>query len=175
VSGDHAWQQSEILVVCPRTIRSHWFCNSDASDPIAPLELPHSLHPVRFVSQPDALKEVSFQAYHNGSDYHLSEQRLMSEARSVSTFVQFLQNQINNRIMSSLVDMSQKDQCHPVWGLVESYAAGRDKKLIGSKFGRNMLTPSENCLGENPAEHARTAFAVDPRIAFSLDTYLGDL
>ncbi|GJY38836.1 hypothetical protein Tco_0425200, partial [Tanacetum coccineum] len=23
VSGDHAWQQSEILVVCPRTIRSH--------------------------------------------------------------------------------------------------------------------------------------------------------
>ncbi|GKD26432.1 hypothetical protein Tco_1232646, partial [Tanacetum coccineum] len=50
---------------------------SDASDPIAPLELPHSLHPVRFVSQPDALKEVSFQAYHNGSDYHLSEQRLM--------------------------------------------------------------------------------------------------
>ncbi|GKB55564.1 executer 1, chloroplastic-like protein [Tanacetum coccineum] len=180
---------------------------SDASDPIAPLELPHSLHPVRFVSQPDALKEVSFQAYHNGSDYHLSEQRLMigneemcrifggfgkmvswpqeryrgslqktrlglqvledviygphpvglpmnldgmklimgisqSEAQSVSTFVQFLQNQINNRIMSSLVDMSQKDQCHPVWGLVESYAAGRDKKLIGSKFGRNMLTPN---------------------------------
>ncbi|GKB56283.1 hypothetical protein Tco_0912469 [Tanacetum coccineum] len=113
---------------------------SDASDPIAPLELPHSLHAVRCVSQPDALKEVSFQAYHNGSDYHLSEQRLMS----------------------------QKDKCHPVWGLVESYAAGRDKKLIGSKFGRNMLTPSENCLGENPAEHARTAFAVDPRIAFSL-------
>ncbi|GKF17973.1 hypothetical protein Tco_0062891, partial [Tanacetum coccineum] len=49
---------------------------SDASDPIAPLELPHSLHAVRCVSQPDALKEVSFQAYHNGSDYHLSE-RLM--------------------------------------------------------------------------------------------------
>ncbi|GJX30279.1 putative reverse transcriptase domain-containing protein [Tanacetum coccineum] len=159
---------------------------SDASDPIAPLELPHSLHAVRCVSQPDALKEVSFQAYHNGSDYHLLEQRLMvglpmnlngmklimgilqSDAQFVSTFVQFLQNQINNQIMSSLVDMLQKDQCHPVWGLVESYAAGRDKKLIGSKFGRNLLTPSENSLGENPAEHARTAFAVDPRIAFSL-------
>nr|GEY25139.1 hypothetical protein [Tanacetum cinerariifolium] len=47
-------------------------------------------------------------------------------------------------------------------------------QLIGSKFGHYLLTPkstiskARTALDKNPAEHARTAFAVDPRIAFSL-------
>ncbi|GJY00046.1 hypothetical protein Tco_0357064 [Tanacetum coccineum] len=45
-------------------------------------------------------------------------------------------SQINNSNGSSLVDM--KDQCHPVWGPIESYAGSRDKRkqllLIGSYF-----------------------------------------
>ncbi|GJT91800.1 hypothetical protein Tco_1080645 [Tanacetum coccineum] len=47
-------------------------------------------------------------------------------------------------------------------------------QLIGLKFGHNLLTPkstiskARTALEKNPAEHARTAFAVDPRIAFLL-------
>ncbi|PWA36786.1 phosphatidylinositol Kinase, Armadillo-type fold protein [Artemisia annua] len=107
-----------------------------------------------------------------------------SEAQSVSTFVQFLQNQINNPNGSSLVDM--KDQCHPVWGPMESYAAGRDKRkqlllmLCQHEADRlevwaqpvntkeSTISKARTTLEKNPAEHARTAFAVDPRIAFSL-------
>ncbi|GJT59721.1 diacylglycerol kinase 5-like protein [Tanacetum coccineum] len=39
---------------------------SAAYDPVAPLGLPHSLHPAHHVSQPDALKEVGYHTFRGG-------------------------------------------------------------------------------------------------------------
>ncbi|XP_071689006.1 phosphatidylinositol 4-kinase alpha 1-like [Rutidosis leptorrhynchoides] len=111
-----------------------------------------------------------------------------SEAQSVSTFVQFLQNQQTDsrgpgENGSSLVNMN--DKCHPVWGPMENYAAGREKRkqlllmLCQHEADRlevwaQPVNSKESAYSklrfsaDKWVEYARTAFAVDPRIAFSL-------
>lgn len=112
-----------------------------------------------------------------------------SEAQSVSSFVQFLQNQQidskgpSGENGSSLIEM--KDHRHPVWGPMENYAAGREKRkqllLMLCQHEADRLevwaqpVNSKESTYSRPrvssekwVEYARTAFAVDPRIAFSL-------
>ncbi|KAG8368260.1 hypothetical protein BUALT_Bualt15G0026800 [Buddleja alternifolia] len=115
------------------------------------------------------------------------------EAQSVSVFVNHLLNdrldttQLDQRARglengSSLSDV--KDQYHPIWGQMENYAVGREKRRqlllmlcqheadrleiwaqpVGSKESTSRLKISS----EKWIEFARTAFAVDPRIALSL-------
>ncbi|KVH93236.1 Armadillo-type fold [Cynara cardunculus var. scolymus] len=117
-----------------------------------------------------------------------------SEAQSVSLFVQFLQNQLKDMPQndskglggengSSLLDM--KDQNHPVWGPMENYAVGREKRkqlllmlcqheadrleVWAQPVTSKEITSSRSRISsEKWIEYARTAFSVDPRIAFSL-------
>ncbi|XP_076897528.1 phosphatidylinositol 4-kinase alpha 1-like [Bidens hawaiensis] len=110
-----------------------------------------------------------------------------SEAQSVASFVQFLQNQQydtrSGEHGNTVLDM--KDQCHPVWGPMENYAADREKRKqlllmlyqheadrlevwaqpVNSKESTNSRA---RISSEKWVEYTRTAFAVDPRIAFSL-------
>ncbi|KAF5787480.1 putative 1-phosphatidylinositol 4-kinase [Helianthus annuus] len=109
-----------------------------------------------------------------------------SEAQSLSSFVQFLLNQqYDTRIGehgNSLIDM---DHCHPVWGLMENYAIDREKRkqlllmlcqheadrleVWAQPVSSKESTNSRSRIGsEKWVEYTRTAFAVDPRIAFSL-------
>ncbi|GLT58161.1 hypothetical protein SLA2020_310800 [Shorea laevis] len=117
-----------------------------------------------------------------------------SEAQSVSVFVHFLSNEMVDSLQSdpkgcprvngsSLVDVN--DHYHPVWGQMEHYALGREKRkqllimlcqheadrlevwaqptnLKESVFSRPKIS------SEKWVEYVRTAFAVDPCIAFSL-------
>ncbi|XP_051147386.1 phosphatidylinositol 4-kinase alpha 1-like isoform X2 [Andrographis paniculata] len=115
-----------------------------------------------------------------------------SESQSVSTFVHHLNERVDLPPLetkggglengSSSNDM--KDQHHPVWGRMENYAVGREKRRqlllmlcqheadrlevwaqpVGSKEGSSRLKISS----DKWIELARTAFAVDPRIALSL-------
>ncbi|PSS29414.1 Phosphatidylinositol 4-kinase alpha 1 like [Actinidia chinensis var. chinensis] len=117
-----------------------------------------------------------------------------SEAQSVSVFVQYLLNervdasQLESKgrgreIGSSLSEL--KDQYHPVWGHMENYAVGREKRkqllLMLCQHEADRLevwaqpvnlkenTPSRpKVTSEKWIEFARTAFSVDPRIALSL-------
>ncbi|CAA0827597.1 Phosphatidylinositol 4-kinase alpha 1 [Striga hermonthica] len=116
-----------------------------------------------------------------------------SEAQSVSLFVQHL---LNERVETAQIDQKaretgnggsltdMKDQYHPVWGQMENYAVGRDKRRqlllmlcqheadrlevwaqpVGSKENATKLKISS----DKWIEFARTAFSVDPRIALSL-------
>ncbi|KAI7736909.1 hypothetical protein M8C21_032340, partial [Ambrosia artemisiifolia] len=117
-----------------------------------------------------------------------------SEAQSVHTFVQFLFNQRMDVSQNDLKVQGQengnallntKDSYHPVWGSLETNAAGREKRKqlllmlcqheaerldvwaqpIGSKENTSFR-PKNN--SDKWIEYARTAFAIDPRIAFSL-------
>ncbi|KAJ0935575.1 putative 1-phosphatidylinositol 4-kinase [Helianthus annuus] len=118
----------------------------------------------------------------------------LSEAQSVHAFVQFLLNQRMDVSQNDLKVQGQengntllntKDLYHPVWGSLENNAAGREKRKqlllmlcqheaerldvwaqpIGSKENTSFK-PRNN--SEKWTEYARTAFAIDPRIAFSL-------
>ncbi|CAA0807594.1 Phosphatidylinositol 4-kinase alpha 1 [Striga hermonthica] len=116
-----------------------------------------------------------------------------SEAQSVSLFVQHL---LNERVETAQIDqkargtenggslLDVKDQYHPVWGQMENYVVGRDKRRqlllmlcqheadrlevwaqpVGSKENATKLKISS----DKWIEFARTAFSVDPRIALSL-------
>lgn len=117
-----------------------------------------------------------------------------SEAQSVYAFVQILLNQRMNVPQNDSKGQGQengnallnmKDSYHPVWGSMENNAVGREKRKqlllllcqheaerldvwaqpIGSKES-TFSRPKIN--SEKWIEHARTAFAIDPRIAFSL-------
>ncbi|KAG9443264.1 hypothetical protein H6P81_014604 [Aristolochia fimbriata] len=118
-----------------------------------------------------------------------------SEAQSVSVFVHHL---INGRVDASLSDSSKgrsrenestvgnmTDQYHPVWGYLENYATGREKRkhlllmLCQHEADRlDVWANPVNCkelTGSRPKissdkwiDYVRTAFAVDPRIALSL-------
>ncbi|KAL6517281.1 Phosphatidylinositol 4-kinase alpha 1 [Orobanche minor] len=115
-----------------------------------------------------------------------------SEAQSVSLFVQHL---LNERVETAQIDQKarvvenslhdvQKDQYHPVWGQMENYNVGRDKRrqlllmLCQNEADRlevwaQPVGPKENTFkfkisSEKWIEFARTAFSVDPRIALSL-------
>ncbi|KAI3446087.1 hypothetical protein Pfo_002752 [Paulownia fortunei] len=116
-----------------------------------------------------------------------------SEAQSVSVFVHHLLNervdtpQLDQKARglengSSLNDV--KDQYHPVWGQMENYAVGREKRrqllLMLCQYEADRLDvwaqpvgPKENTFrlkisSEKWIEFVRTAFSVDPRIALSL-------
>ncbi|KAM7474977.1 hypothetical protein LguiB_022220 [Lonicera macranthoides] len=117
-----------------------------------------------------------------------------SEAQSVSVFVHHL---LNERVDapqldakgrgrengSTLIDV--KDQYHPVWGHMENYPVGREKRkqlllmlcqheadrldVWAQPVGSKESTASRPKISsEKWIEYARTAFSVDPRIAFCL-------
>ncbi|KAI6677773.1 hypothetical protein NL676_038569 [Syzygium grande] len=119
-----------------------------------------------------------------------------SEAQSVSIFVHYLQNERVDSPQSDLKGSGrengsslfngsvQNDKYHPVWGAMENYAVGREKRKqlllmlcqhetdrlevwaqpTNSKEGGFRLKISS----DRWIEYARTAFSVDPRIALSL-------
>ncbi|KDP46231.1 hypothetical protein JCGZ_10071 [Jatropha curcas] len=115
-----------------------------------------------------------------------------SEAQSVSIFVHYLSNERSDAHSdakgrgqengSSLADVN--DQFHPVWGQMENYITGKEKRkqlllmLCQHEADRlevwaqptntkeNMSRPKIS--SEKWIEYARTAFLVDPRIALAL-------
>ncbi|XP_050146495.1 phosphatidylinositol 4-kinase alpha 1-like [Malus sylvestris] len=118
-----------------------------------------------------------------------------SEAQSISLFVHYLSNErVDAAVYSdskgsgrengtTLVDAN--DQYHPVWGQMENYAVGREKRkqllLMLCQHEADRLevwsqptntkesaSSRQKISSDKWVEHARTAFAVDPRIALSL-------
>ncbi|KAL9238192.1 hypothetical protein vseg_012653 [Gypsophila vaccaria] len=116
-----------------------------------------------------------------------------SEAQSVSAIVQFLINEQTDSVPldakgqgsengSSLGE--ERDHHHPIWGFLENYAVGREKRkqllLMFCQYEADRLevwaqptnskdyTPRPKISSEKWIEYARTAFSVDPRIALSL-------
>ncbi|CAI9104486.1 OLC1v1003167C1 [Oldenlandia corymbosa var. corymbosa] len=130
---------------------------------------------------------------HEPEWYDVNNSFSQSEAQSVSLFVQHL---LNERTDASQMDSKGstpengnslhdvKEDYHPVWGQMENYAVGREKRKqlllmlchheaerldvwaqpVGSKESTSRLKVSS----EKWIEHARTAFSVDPRIALSM-------
>ncbi|XP_020219164.1 phosphatidylinositol 4-kinase alpha 1 isoform X2 [Cajanus cajan] len=115
------------------------------------------------------------------------------EAQSVSLFVNYLSNMKGDTVQfgskgngqengNSLADAS--DLYHPVWGQMENYAVGREKRrqllLMLCQHEADRLdvwaqptnTKESSSRPKNSAdkwvEYTRTAFSVDPRIALSL-------
>ncbi|XP_030524992.1 phosphatidylinositol 4-kinase alpha 1 isoform X4 [Rhodamnia argentea] len=119
-----------------------------------------------------------------------------SEAQSVSIFVHYLQNERVDSPQSDLKGSErengsslfkggvQNDKYHPVWGAMENYAVGREKRkqlllmlcqhetdrlevwaqpTNSKESGFRLKISSDRWI-----EYARTAFSVDPRIALSL-------
>ncbi|KAL0412503.1 UNVERIFIED_CONTAM: Phosphatidylinositol 4-kinase alpha 1 [Sesamum radiatum] len=116
-----------------------------------------------------------------------------SEAQSISIFVQHL---LSERVDTPQLDQKTKglekdssvndvkDQYHPVWGQVDNYATGQEKRRqlllmlcqheadrlevwaqpVGSKDQSSRLKIS----ADKWVEFARTAFSIDPRIALSM-------
>ncbi|KAK9691100.1 hypothetical protein RND81_09G176000 [Saponaria officinalis] len=116
-----------------------------------------------------------------------------SEAQSVSAIVQFLVNEQTDSIPSDAKGQGlengsslgeERDHYHPVWGSLENYAVGREKRkqllLMFCQYEADRLevwaqptnskdyTPRPKISSEKWIEYARTAFSVDPRIALSL-------
>ncbi|GLJ12893.1 hypothetical protein SUGI_0199940 [Cryptomeria japonica] len=116
------------------------------------------------------------------------------EAQSVSNFVsQLAVNRAESPNAESgsrsrgqengTVSGNMMDQCHPVWGKIENYGVGREKRkqllLMLCQHEADRLDVWANPLRENMvsrskissdrwAEYVRTAFSVDPRIAICL-------
>ncbi|CAL5387480.1 unnamed protein product [Camellia sinensis] len=117
-----------------------------------------------------------------------------SEAQSVSVFVHHI---LNDRVDAPQVDLKGKgcengsslidlkDQYHPVWGHMENYDVGREKRkqlllmLCQLEVDRlevwaQPVNPKETApsrpkiTSDKWVEYVRTAFSVDPRIALSL-------
>lgn len=117
-----------------------------------------------------------------------------SEAQSLSLFLHYLLNERADAFQhdakgrghengSALVDVN--DQFHPIWGQIENYDVGREKRKqlllmlcqheadrldvwahpINSK---ESVSSRPRISSEKLVEYARTAFQVDPRIALSL-------
>ncbi|EOA36778.1 hypothetical protein CARUB_v10008074mg [Capsella rubella] len=107
-----------------------------------------------------------------------------SEAVSVSLFAHFLsKEQSDSKGISRDIDVI--DQYHPVWGEMDNYAVGKDKRkqllliLCQHESDRldvwaNPISPKDSpysqlkISSEKWREYAKTAFSVDPRIAISL-------
>ncbi|XVF01443.1 hypothetical protein REPUB_Repub04eG0089700 [Reevesia pubescens] len=116
-----------------------------------------------------------------------------SEAQSVSVFVHYLSNERADSLQSdskgrarengnSLVDVN--DQYHPVWGQMDNYAVGREKRKLlllmlcqheadrlevwAQPLSKEAVSSRPKISTDKWIEYARTAFSVDPRIAFSL-------
>ncbi|GJM96371.1 hypothetical protein PR202_ga13198 [Eleusine coracana subsp. coracana] len=114
------------------------------------------------------------------------------EAQSVSVFVHFLQNEHNggsadsgSKSQGRESEHNTADQTHPVWGCVDNYASVREKRkqllLMLSQHEADRLEVWAQPINTKDAatfrgkissdkwvDHARTAFAVDPRIALSM-------
>ncbi|KAL8060450.1 hypothetical protein ABFX02_02G025200 [Erythranthe guttata] len=116
-----------------------------------------------------------------------------SEAQSVSVFVHHL---LNEKVDTAQLDQKSrgvengsslndvKDQYHPVWGLMENYAVGREKRrqlllmlcqheadrleVWAQPVGPKESTSRLKISSERWIEFARTAFSVDPSIALSM-------
>ncbi|KAJ3672896.1 hypothetical protein LUZ60_006270 [Juncus effusus] len=115
-----------------------------------------------------------------------------SEAHSVSIFVHHLLNEPGSDLSKANgreIELSNMtDICHPVWGLMDNYALGREKRkqllimLCQHEADRlevwaqplntkeSTTFRSNKITADKWIEHARTAFSVDPRIAFSLSS-----
>ncbi|XP_022744910.1 phosphatidylinositol 4-kinase alpha 1-like isoform X2 [Durio zibethinus] len=116
-----------------------------------------------------------------------------SEAQSVSVFVHYLSNERVDSLQSdskgharengnSLVDVN--NQYHPVWGQMDNYAVGREKRkqlllmlcqheadrleVWAQPLSKEGISSRPKISTDKWIEYARTAFSVDPRIAFSL-------
>nr|GMD85761.1 phosphatidylinositol 4-kinase alpha 1-like [Ipomoea batatas] len=114
----------------------------------------------------------------------------LSEAQSVSVFVHHLLNEpldtqldTKGQVPENGSSNDAKDQYHPVWGKIENYAAGKEKRkqllLMLSQHEADRLevwahpVAKESALrpkisSEKMVNYAKTAFAVDPRIALAL-------
>lgn len=129
---------------------------------------------------------------HQPEWYDMNKNFALSEAQSVSMFVHHLLNeqldtpQLDSRGRalengSSLNDV--RDQYHPVWGQMESYAVGREKRkqllLMLCQHEADRLdvwaqptvketTSRLKISSDKWVDFARTAFSVDPRIALCL-------
>ncbi|XP_043705701.1 phosphatidylinositol 4-kinase alpha 1-like isoform X1 [Telopea speciosissima] len=118
-----------------------------------------------------------------------------SEAQSVSIFVNYLVNErVDGQSDSSLKRRGResgsslgdvKDQYHPIWGHMENYTVGREKRkelllmlcqLEADRLevwaqplnSKDNLSSRSKISSDKWIEYARTAFSVDPRIALSL-------
>ncbi|CAH9107177.1 unnamed protein product [Cuscuta epithymum] len=116
----------------------------------------------------------------------------LSEAHSVSAFVNHL---LNEPVDAQLDRKGQgpengssfnnvKDHCHPIWGQIENYTVGREKRkqlllmLCQHETDRLDVWAQPIVAKESISrpkvstdklvEYAKTAFSVDPRIALSL-------
>lgn len=104
-----------------------------------------------------------------------------SEAQSVSIFVHHLLNDRTDVAPTS----NMMDQCHPIWGQMDNYATGREKRkqlltmlcqheadrleVWAQPLNTKETTSFRTKIGADKwIEHTRTAFSVDPRIAFCL-------
>ncbi|KAG5238943.1 phosphatidylinositol kinase family protein [Salix suchowensis] len=113
----------------------------------------------------------------------------VSEARSLSIFVHYISNDGQSDARGRghengnyLADMN--NQCHPVWGQMENYASGREKRkqllmmlcqheadrldVWAQPTNSKENTSRAKISSEKWIEYARTAFSVDPRIALCL-------
>ncbi|XP_021731625.1 LOW QUALITY PROTEIN: phosphatidylinositol 4-kinase alpha 1-like [Chenopodium quinoa] len=116
-----------------------------------------------------------------------------SEAQSVSSFAQFLMNERMDNVPSDPKGQAHenggslgevRDHYHPVWGSLENYVVGREKRkhllLMLCQHEADRLevwaqptnskdyTTRPKISSEKWVEYARTAFSVDPQIALSL-------
>ncbi|KAL0536256.1 hypothetical protein IC582_025199 [Cucumis melo] len=115
-----------------------------------------------------------------------------SEAQSVSLFVQYLSNYLKDGSQTDVKgqvrengNLADQNSCHPVWGQMENYTVGREKRrqlllmlcqheadrleVWAQPVNTKETTSSRPKISsEKWVEYARTAYSVDPRIAFSL-------
>ncbi|OIT04706.1 PREDICTED: phosphatidylinositol 4-kinase alpha 1 [Nicotiana attenuata] len=129
---------------------------------------------------------------HQPEWYDMNKNFALSEAQSVSMFVHHLLNeqldtpQLDSRGRAlengnSLNDV--RDQYHPIWGQMESYTVGREKRkqlllmLCQHEADRldvwaqptvKEITSRLKISSDKWVDFARTAFSVDPRIALCL-------
>lgn len=117
-----------------------------------------------------------------------------SEAQSLSLFLHYLLNERADAFQhdakgrghengSALVDVN--DQFHPIWGQIENYDVGREKRKqlllmlcqheadrldvwAHPIISKESVSSRPRISSEKLVEYARTAFQVDPRIALSL-------
>lgn len=117
-----------------------------------------------------------------------------SEAQSLSLFLHYLLNERADAVQpdakgrghengSALVDVN--DQFHPIWGQIENYDVGREKRKqlllmlcqheadrldvwAQPIISKESVSSRPRISSEKFVEYARTAFQVDPRIALSL-------
>ncbi|WOK93151.1 phosphatidylinositol 4-kinase alpha 1 [Canna indica] len=146
----------------------------------------------------DRVYRASLSWFAYGPEWHETNSKsfAQSEAQSVSLFVHHLMNERVDKD-SIATDSSSKgrghetelnsmtDISHPVWGRMDNYAIGREKRkqlllmLCQHEADRldvwaQPINTKENTTSRTKIssdkwlEHVRTAFSVDPRIAFSL-------